>query len=84
MAAGEQGWFDRPMRWVQLNLTEDDPANMDVGFWLDYFKRIHADATCLTAGGVVAFYPTRIPFHHRSQWLAGHEAFYAESDGGLP
>jgi hypothetical protein len=74
----EDGWFDRPMRWVQLNLTEDDPANMDIAFWLDYFKRIHADATCFTAGGVVAFYPTRIPFHHRSQWLSGHESFYAE------
>jgi hypothetical protein len=74
----EEGWFGRPMRWVQLNLTEDDPANMDIGFWLDYFKRIHADATCLTAGGVVAFYPTKIPFHRRSQWLSGHESFYAD------
>ena len=74
----EAGWFDRPMRWIQLNLTEDDPARMDVGFWLDYFKRVHADATCLTAGGVVAFYPTRIPFHHRSQWLGEHETFYAD------
>ena len=53
------------MRWAQLNLTEDDPANMDIGFWLDYFKRIHADAVCLTAGGVVAFYPTQLPLHHR-------------------
>ena len=59
----DPGWFDRPMRWAQLNLTEDDPAKMDVGFWLDYFKRIHADGTCLTAGGVVAFYPTKIPLH---------------------
>jgi hypothetical protein len=78
LPTNEQGWFDRPMRWVQLNLTEDDPAKMDVGFWLDYFKRIHADATCLTAGGVVAFYPTKIQFHHRSQWLPGHESFYAD------
>jgi Hypothetical glycosyl hydrolase 6/Beta-galactosidase trimerisation domain len=74
----DAGWFDRPMRWAQLNLTEDDPAKMDVGFWLDYFKRIHADAACLTAGGVVAFYPTKIPFHHRSRWLAGHESFYSD------
>jgi hypothetical protein len=77
-APAEDGWFDRPMRWVQLNLTEDDPANMDVGFWLDYFKRTHTQGTCLTAGGVVAFYPTKIPFHHRSQWLPGHESFYAD------
>jgi hypothetical protein len=76
--ASDPGWFDRPMRWAQLNLTEDDPANMDAGFWLDYFKRIHADAVCLTAGGVVAFYPTRVPFHHRSRWLDGHESFYSD------
>ena len=77
LSASDAGWFDKPMRWAQLNLTEDDPAHMDTQFWLDYFKRIHADAACLSAGGVVAFYPTKIPFHHRSQWLAGHESFYA-------
>jgi hypothetical protein len=76
------GWFDRPMRWAQLNLTEDDPANMDLGFWLDYFGRIHADAVCLTAGGVVAFYPTRLPLHHRSQWLSGHESFLPDLIAG--
>jgi hypothetical protein len=82
VAASDAEWFDRPMRWVQLNLTEDDPANMDVGFWLDYFKRVHADATCLTAGGVVAFYPTKIPFHHRSEFLKGHESFYSDLTEG--
>lgn len=78
LAGSDQGWFDRPMRWAQLNLTEDDPAKMDTGFWLDYFKRIHADATCLTAGGVVAFYPTKIQFHHRSQWLDKNPSFYSD------
>src|SRR5205807_5807476 len=58
--AVEPGWFDRPMRWAQLNSTEDDAADMDIPFWLDYFKRIHADALCITAGGVVTFYPTKI------------------------
>jgi hypothetical protein len=82
LSASDPGWFDRPMRWAQLNLTEDDPANMDVRFWLDYFKRIHADAACLSAGGVVAFYPTKVPFHHRSRWLAGHESFYSDLVGG--
>ena len=80
--AADPGWFDRPMRWAQLNLTEDDPAKMDVGFWLDYFKRIHADGTCLTAGGVVAFYPTKIPLHRPSRWLQGHESFYPDLVAG--
>jgi Hypothetical glycosyl hydrolase 6/Beta-galactosidase trimerisation domain len=68
--------FDKPMRWAQLNLTEDDVALMDRAYWLDYFRRIHADALCLSAGGVVAFYPTRIQYHHRSKWLPGHEDFW--------
>jgi hypothetical protein len=69
-------WFDRPMRWAQLNLSEDDVAKMDRSYWLDYFRRIHADALCLSAGGVVAFYPTKIKYHHRSEWLQGHEDFW--------
>src|SRR6185436_11328877 len=57
------GWFDRPMRWAQLTLVEDDPGKYDLRFWLDYFKRTHSDAACLSAGGCVAYYPTKIPLH---------------------
>jgi len=69
------GWYDRPMRWAQLAFVEDDPGNYDQAFWLDYFRRIHADAACLSAGGCVAFYPTRIPFHYRSKWLENRDTF---------
>ncbi len=62
-------WIDRPMRWAQLTLVEDDPGKFDLPFWLDYFARTRSDAVCLSAGGCVAYYPTRIPFHHRSAWL---------------
>ncbi len=68
-------WFDRPMRWAQLVLVENDPGQFDPDFWLDYFKRIHADAACLSAGGVVAYYPTQIPLHHRSAWLGDSDPF---------
>ena len=63
------GWYDRPMRWAQLAFVENDPGNYDPAFWLDYFHRIHADAACLSAGGCVAFYPTKIPLQYRSKWL---------------
>ena len=66
-----EGWFDKPMRWAQLTLVEDDPAHYDLNFWLDYFKRTHSDAACLSAGGCVAYYPTQIPYHHRSAWMGG-------------
>ncbi len=68
-------WFDRPMRWAQLTLVENDPGRFDPDFWLSYFKRIHADATCLSAGGIVAYYPTNVPLHHRSDWLGNSDPF---------
>jgi len=70
------------MRWAQLTLVEDDPGNVgpdkgpdkgpdefDLGFWLDYFRRTRSDGVCLSGGGCVAYYPTQVPFHHRSAWL---------------
>ena len=68
-------WVDRPMRWAQLTLVEDDPGKFDLQFWLDYFKRTRSDAACLSAGGCVAYYPTKVPLHHRSQWLGDSDPF---------
>ena len=68
-------WADKPMRWAQLTLVEDDPApgKFDLNFWLDYFARTKSDAVCLSGGGCVAYYPTKIPFHHRSAWLGDRD-----------
>jgi hypothetical protein len=63
------------MRWAQLTLVENDPGLFDPGFWLDYFRRVHADAACLSAGGCVAYYPTAIPLHHRSAWMKETDPF---------
>ena len=70
-----QDWYDRPMRWAQIVFAEDDPGNYDPALWLDYFKRTHTDAACLSAGGAVAFYPTTLPLHYRSKWLGSGDAF---------
>ena len=70
-----ESWFDKPMRWAQLTLVEDDPGKYDLNFWLEYFKRTHSDAACLSAGGCVAYYPTKIPLHYRSKWLGDGDAF---------
>ena len=66
-------WIDKPMRWAQLTLVEDDPGKFDLAFWLDYFARTKSDAVCLSGGGCVAYYPTTIPFHHRSAWLGDRD-----------
>src|SRR6266705_245184 len=75
MKKDSPGWIERPMRWAQLTLVEDDPGKFSVQFWLDYFGRTHSDAVCLSAGGCVAYYPTQIRFHHRSLWLTDSDPF---------
>jgi hypothetical protein len=69
IARAFDGPFDRAMRWGQLAFVENDPGRYDRDFWLDYFRRTHLDAVTLSAGGVVAFYPTKMPFHRRSAWM---------------
>jgi Hypothetical glycosyl hydrolase 6/Beta-galactosidase trimerisation domain/TAT (twin-arginine translocation) pathway signal sequence len=73
LPAATPSWIDKPMRWAQLTLVEDDPGKFDPAFWLDYFKRTQSDAVCLSGGGCVAYYPTQIPFHHRSAWLGDRD-----------
>jgi hypothetical protein len=71
----EETWFTKPMRWAQLTLVENDPGKFDPDFWLSYFRRVHADGATLSAGGIVAYYPTEIPYHHRSSWLGNMDPF---------
>lgn len=71
----EETWFNKPMRWAQLTLVENDPGRFDPDFWLGYFKRVHADGATLSAGGIVAYYPTDVPMHHRSNWLGNSDPF---------
>jgi len=75
LGVADPSWVGRPMRWAQLTLAENDPGSFDLNFWLDYFRRTKADAVCLSAGGCVAYYPTAVPFHHRSQWLGESDPF---------
>ena len=73
MCIRDRSWIEKTSRWAQLTLVEDDPGKYDLGFWLDYFQRTRSDAACLSGGGCVAYYPTQIPFHHRSAWLGDRD-----------
>lgn len=68
-------WFDRTMRWMQIALTEGDGGHYDPQWWLDLFRRAAVQGLCVNAGGVAAFYPTDIPFHHRAASLGGGDMF---------
>src|SRR5690606_14014706 len=40
-----------------------------------YWQRTQIQGVILNAGGIVAYYPSRYPLHHRAQYLAERDLF---------
>ncbi len=74
-------WYKTATRWAQLTLVENDPESFDLDFWLDVFKRTKSNATCLSAGGYIAYYPSEVPLHYVSKYLKGRDIFGELVDG---
>ncbi len=68
-------WANNAMRWAQVAFTEDDPPSYDPNFWFDLFKKTHVEAVCLSAGGCICFYPSKVPLHYRAKYLGDHDMF---------
>lgn len=74
-------WYRTATRWTQLTLAEDDPEKFDPDFWIEVFRRTRSNATCLSAGGYIAYYPSEIPLHYTSRYLNGRDPFGALVEG---
>jgi hypothetical protein len=68
-------WYERCNRWGQVNVREIDPPTTDVAWWVDVFRRTRVDAVTVNAGGIIAYYPTKIPGHWTSRWLGDRDLF---------
>jgi hypothetical protein len=68
-------WYTTMRRCGQINYNERDPLTMDAEAWGDYWASLKVDAVLLNGGGIVAFYPTQVPYHHRSQFLGTRDLF---------
>src|SRR2546430_2365088 len=71
--AVDKPWYATMRRCGQLNLNERDPLTLDVATWTDYWASLELDALLLNGGGIVAFYPTDIPYHHKSEFLGSRD-----------
>jgi hypothetical protein len=61
--------------WGQTNITEKDPVRYDIPWWRAHWKRTQVQAVIINAGGIVAYYPSRYPLHHRAEFLGGRDLF---------
>src|SRR3989441_778086 len=74
-SASSSPWYAVMRRCGQINYNERDPLTIDAEAWGDYWASLKVDAVLLNGGGIVAFYPTQVPFHHRSQFLGTRDLF---------
>ncbi|WP_051904219.1 alpha-amylase family protein [Neorhizobium vignae] len=70
-------WYRTAKRWGQTNLVEIDPSRYDAAWWREHWKKTRVQGVIVNAGGIVAYYPSRFPLHHRAHTL-GERDLYGE------
>jgi hypothetical protein len=68
-------WQQRIRRVAQSNMTEHDPAVMNVEEWADYWHSAQADIVFVSVTGILAFYPSKVKFHRHGKFLNGRDFF---------
>ena len=70
-----QPWQQRIRRVGQTNMTEHDPAVMNIEEWADYWHSAEVDIVYISVTGILAFYPSKVPFHRHGKFLNGRDFF---------
>jgi hypothetical protein len=73
--AQQRWWMNEPIRWVQTNIRETD-AGLDAKRLVGQLAAMRANVLLMGMGGIAAYYPTNVPFHYASPYLAkGQDMF---------
>jgi hypothetical protein len=84
---GDLPWYRRVTRWAQVNIAEIDPARYDIPWWRNYWARTKIGGVIVNAGGIVAYYPSKIPLQRRAEYLGDRDLFgdicHAAHESGL-
>jgi hypothetical protein len=68
-------WQQNIRRVGQSNMTEHDPAVMNIEAWADYWHSAGADIVFISVTGILAFYPSKVQFHRHGKFLNGRDFF---------
>ena len=72
---GSEPWYRTTLRWGQTNLVEIDPARYDDAWWREHWRRTRVQGVIVNAGGIVAYYPSKFPLHHRALKLGNRDLY---------
>lgn len=71
--AGQKPWWQRPVRMFHPNMREADVPGLDTRRFIERCAALNADSVVVSAGGIYAFYPSKIRYHYVSQKLNGRD-----------
>ena len=75
LAAAAQLWQQKVRRVGQSNMTEHDPAVMNIEEWAGYWHSAGADMVFISVTGILAFYPSKVQFHRHGKFLNNRDFF---------
>ncbi|MGH9372279.1 MAG: hypothetical protein ACRD15_12170 [Vicinamibacterales bacterium] len=75
--AQSRWWLDEPVRFLQTNLSETD-STVDPKALVSAVVEFPANTFLVNMGGIVAQYPTRVPFHYPSAFLPPGRDLFGE------
>jgi len=64
-------WEGYPWRMIQTNLREIDMLDIDAPRFVADLVAFKATVVLINAAGIIASYPTRLPFHYQGPYLKG-------------
>lgn len=67
----ESWWKREPWRMIQTNLREIDMLDIDAREYVRQLQAFEATVAMINVGGIIASYPTDLPFHYQSPFLKG-------------
>ena len=68
-------WQQNIRRVGQSNMTEHDPAVMNIEEWADFWHSAGTDIVFISVTGILAFYPSKVKFHRHGKFLNGRDFF---------
>jgi len=64
-------WINRPWREIQTNLREIDMLDINAEQFVADLQQFKANVVMINAAGIIASYPTKLPYHFQSPYLTG-------------